>query len=158
MITNNKYHRVIGVLCFLLCQCTTIDVYEKNQAIPHYEWKRDFSCTGSFDIVDTSSNYNLFLVLRHTDAFKYENIWLTIQLYNSKDTLSFLQQNFILGNDAGGWKGTGMNDIWEVRELVNDFPVHFPKKGTYSFIIKNNMRDNPLKDVMSAGLRIEKVQ
>ena len=140
----------------MLAHCTSIDVFEKNQPIPNHEWKREFICKGSFEIADTASPYNLFLVLRHTDAYKYENIWLTIQLINGEDSISFQQQNFSLGNDAGGWKGSGMDDIWEVRERINDFSVRFRKKGVYSFIIKNNMRDNPLKEIISVGLRIEK--
>ena len=95
--------------------------------------------------------------MRHTDAYKYENIWLTIQIFNREDSVNLQQRNFLLGNDAGGWKGSGMDDIWEVRERINDLSVRFRKKGVYSFIIKNNMRDNPLKEIISAGLRIEKV-
>ena len=156
MISEKKHLWILLLSCFFLAHCTSIDVFEKNQPIPNHEWKREFVCKGSFEIADTTSPYNLFLVLRHTDAYKYENICLTIQLINGEDSISFQQHNFSLGNDAGGWKGSGMDDIWEVRERINDFAVRFRKKGVYSFIIKNNMRDNPLKEIISAGLRVEK--
>ena len=157
MISEKKYLFILLFACSLLTQCNSIDVFEKNQAIPNHEWKREFVCRGNFEITDTTSPYNLFLVLRHTDAYKYENIWLTIQIFNREDSVNLQQRNFLLGNDAGGWKGSGMDDIWEVRERINDLSVRFRKKGVYSFIIKNNMRDNPLKEIISAGLRIEKV-
>jgi gliding motility-associated lipoprotein GldH len=61
-----------------------------------------------------------------------------------------------LGDDAMGWEGTGMNDIWEVRKLLNGEPKRFKKAGNYNYSISQIMRDNPLKNVMSAGLRVEK--
>jgi gliding motility-associated lipoprotein GldH len=64
--------------------------------------------------------------------------------------------NLVLGDDANGWEGTGTNDIWEVRKLLNGAPRRFKKAGRYSFSISQIMRDNPLLNVMSVGLRIEK--
>lgn len=63
-----------------------------------------------------------------------------------------------LGTDATGWEGSGMNDIWEVRKLLNDQPKRFRKKGVYQFSINQAMRDHPLRSVMSAGFRIEKIR
>jgi hypothetical protein len=49
-----------------------------------------------------------------------------------------------------------MNDIWEVRKLLNGKPRRFKKTGEYKFRIFQIMREDPLKNVMSAGLRVEK--
>jgi gliding motility-associated lipoprotein GldH len=32
----------------------------------------------------------------------------------------------------------------------------FPVKGTYTFVIEQNMRDNPLREVNDVGIRVEK--
>jgi gliding motility-associated lipoprotein GldH len=64
----------------------------------------------------------------------------------------------LLGNDADGWEGTGLNDIWEVRKLLNGEPRRFKKSGLYKFSINHIMRDNPLQHIMSIGLRVEKQQ
>ena len=61
-----------------------------------------------------------------------------------------------LGTDATGWYGSGMNDIWEVRKLLNYEPRRFKKKGTYHFSISQIMRDNPLAHIMTIGLRVQK--
>ena len=55
-----------------------------------------------------------------------------------------------------GWEGTGLNDIWEVRKLLVNRPRKFIKAGTYHYSIAQIMRDNPLEQVMSAGLRVQK--
>ena len=74
------------------------------------------------------------------------------------DSMRYQKQDLQLGNDANGWEGTGMNDIWEVRKLLNEEPRRFKKAGAYNFSIVQIMRENPLLHIMSAGLRLEKVK
>ena len=82
MIQMNRYKQWYFIVpcAFLLfaVSCKQTDVFEKNTVIPKYEWRSDFSATGDFVITDTVSAYSIYLVLRHTDAYKYNNIWLTI--------------------------------------------------------------------------------
>jgi gliding motility-associated lipoprotein GldH len=140
----------------LISSCTQIDIFEKNTEIPKYEWRTDFSATGEFLISDTVDKYNIYLVLRHTDAYQYNNIWLNIGLQPPADSMHIQKINLKLGNDLNGWDGAGMNDIWEVRKLLNGEPTRFKRSGRYRFGISQIMRDNPLLHVMSVGLRIEK--
>ena len=142
----------------VLAGCNHLDLFEKNTSIPNYEWQTDFAVKGSFSISDTNSVYTLFIVLRHTDSYKYNNIWLNFGSQSPGDTLHEEKINLQLANDATGWAGTGMNDIWEVRELLYGEPRRFKKAGTYSFSIAQIMRDNPLANIMSIGLRVEKVK
>jgi gliding motility-associated lipoprotein GldH len=145
-------------LFFIFSSCRQIEVFEKNTPIPNYEWKQGFAAEGTFIIADTVAAYNLMLVLRHTDAYAYNNIWLNVGLQSPGDSMYFQKIDLSLGNDAAGWEGAGMNDIWEVRKLLNGQPRRFKKKGEYRFRIMHIMRDDPLKNVMSAGLRVEKAQ
>lgn len=140
----------------LIISCKPIDVFEKNTAIPKHEWRSDFSAKGNFLITDTVSAYNIYLVLRHTDAYAYNNIWLNIGLQAPGDSLYKQKVDLKLGDDANGWEGTGMNDIWEVRKLLNGRPRRFKQAGNYYFNISQIMRDDPLPNIMSVGLRIEK--
>lgn len=139
----------------LIVSCRQINVYEKNTVIPDYTWSQDFTVTGDFIISDTVTAYNIYLVLRHTDAYRYNNIWLNIGLQPPGESMQVQKVNLTLGDDANGWEGTGMNDIWEVRKLLNGEPRRFRQPGKYSFTISQIMRDNPLLHVMSAGLRVE---
>lgn len=147
---------MICMVC--ICSCGQVDVFEKNTVIPSYKWSPAFAATGTFDITDTLSAYNIYIVLRHTDGFKYNNIWLNVGLQSPGDTMFSQKVDLSLGKDPDGWEGTGMNDIWEVRKLLNSKPSRFKKSGEYKFNIEQLMRDNPLTDVMSAGLRIEKAK
>ena len=146
------------VYCLLLIvSCTKTDVYEKNTVIPNYKWQSNFTASGSFSIKDTLSAYNIYLVLRHTDAYSYNNIWLSIGLQSPGDTVYTQKVDIRLGTDVNGWEGTGMNDIWELRKLLSGEPRRFKKTGIYYYSINQIMRDDPLLNMISVGMRIEKI-
>ena len=148
---------IISIL-FTLFSCGQIEVFEKSTPIPNHAWKSNFPCSGTFIISDTSNYYNIYAVLRHTDAYKYNNIWVNVGLQPPGDSMSFQKINLSLGDDANGWQGSGMDDIWEVRKQLTEGPKKFRKVGLYHFSLYNIMRDDPLLYMISAGLRIEKVK
>ena len=147
------------VLCVTLFSCQEIDLFEKNIPIPDMRWDNNFNSKGSFEIKDTTSTYNVYLVLRHTDAYLYNNIWLNVGLQlPGQDAMQYQKINIILGNDAQGWNGVGMNDIWEVRKLLSGKPKRFIKAGQYNFSIAQLMRDNPLLQIISIGMSVQKAK
>lgn len=150
----NHFISLISLTLILEVGCTQIDLHEKNTPIPGSKWQHNFTVKGSFEISDTSSLYNIYVVLRHTDNYPYSNIWLNLGFQNPGGTMQFRKINLELGNDAGGWEGSGMNDIWEVRKLL--FVQHFSKLGEYRYEINQIMRDNPLPAIMSVGIRVQK--
>ena len=150
------YSLPVGIL-FSLASCGQVEVFEKNTPIPGYKWASNFAATGSFQISDTVSAYTISIVLRHTDRYDFNNIWMNVGLQTPGDSLFFQKVDLSLGSDAAGWEGTGTNDIWEVRKPLA-LNKRFKKKGEYQFKIFHIMRVDPLPDVMSVGLRVEKVQ
>ena len=148
------------IVCMAVISCRQLDVYEKNVSIPAYQWKQNFAPGFDFEISDTSSQYNIFIVLRHTDAYRYSNIWLNITgMMQNKDTLVRLPHvELQLGKEDKGWEGTGMDDIWEVRKPITKGPVQFKKAGLYHFTVAQIMREDPLLNVMSVGVRVERVR
>ncbi len=155
-ICKLQFLTVVATVCILISSCTQIEVFEKNISIPKYEWQQSFSATGDFLIIDTVSAYSIYLVLRHTDAYQYNNIWLNVGLQPPGDTMHYQKVNLQMGDDANGWEGTGMNDIWELRKLLNGPPRRFKRPGKYNFSISQIMRDNPLPHIISIGLRLQK--
>lgn len=149
---------IILLLSLLIASCAKINLYEKQADIPSQQWFYNNVPSFTFDIVDTSSLYNLYIVLRHTDAYNYDNIWLKLGSKAPGDTTRFQNLNLILATDANGWDGAGTDDIFEVRKNITPGPVPFKKPGTYMFSISQIMRENPLMHILNVGLRIEKVK
>jgi len=148
------FYLIIVVASLQFVSCIQLDTFEKNTSIPNYQWESGFEVKGNFSIADTASVYAAYIVLRHTDAYKYNNIWLNVAFAEPGDSLHYRKVDVQLGSDATGWSGSGMNDIWEIRQLL--MIRRFTKPGTYNFSITQIMRDDPLPAVMSTGLRLEK--
>lgn len=146
-----------------LVSCTTIDLYEKSVAIPGHSWKNDFKPSFTFTIKDTVPAYQLYLVLRHNDKYNYNNIYIRLhsQLPNQDTTqLAIYDYDLLLATDEKGWLTNGMDDIYEHRLLLTPAGenFYFRKKGDYTYTIEQFMREDPLKNILDVGLRIEKKQ
>ena len=50
-----------------------------------------------------------------------------------------------------------MDDIWELRKSITRGPFKFNKAGTYKFSVAQVMRENPLPEIISIGVRVERV-
>jgi len=156
---RNALKKIIWFLIaysFFLTTCTTVDVFEKNITIPKHEWKSSFKPEVVFEIKDTLARYNIFAVIRHTDAYRFKNIWLNMYTQFPGDSLKKQQLDLQLATDDKGWLGSGMDDIFEHRILITDEPALL-KTGTYRFRLENIMREDPLEYIMNVGIRVEKV-
>ena len=141
-----------------LTSCTRLDVFEKNMVIPKNQWPYSLQPAFDFIIKDTTASYNVYIVLRHTDAYRYNNIWLDVGTQSPGDSTRYQKFELQLGTDAKGWEGTGMDDIWELRKLITNGPVKFNKAGNYHFSVAQIMRENPLPNIMNIGIRVEKIK
>lgn len=147
---------LVTVLVAMFISCQQIAVYEKNVPFTKHSWSAAEQPAFDFVITDTTSLYNVFVVLRHTDAYHYNNLWINITTIPPGDTAQTVKANLKLG-DNKEWLGNSIDDIIEHRILINNRPIHF-KKGNYKFVIQQIMREDPLPDVLNAGIRVEKAE
>ena len=109
----------------------------------------------SFEVKDTTVPYHIYFVIRHTDAYKYNNIWVNITTKSPFGVAQTQLVNLKLADNTNGWLGAGMDDIFDSRIKITKAPVAL-KAGVYNFTIAQAMRDEPLSAVLSAGIRVEK--
>ena len=139
-----------------LSTCTTVDLYEKTVFLPHHQWNGDYKPEFNFTITDTTTLYQVFFVIRHTEKYNYNNIWINLYSQPPGDTLHKAPYELQLATNEKGWLGTGMDDIYEQRRaLTGKIPL---KGGQYKLVLENIMREDPLKEVLNVGIRIEKVK
>jgi gliding motility-associated lipoprotein GldH len=149
---------LISILSTLIISCAKIDLFEKQAQIPSQQWFYNNTPQFTFHIEDTSSLYNVYVVLRHSDLYNYNNIWLRLGTKAPSDSIHFQNINLILASDSKGWEGSGMDDIFEVRKNISPGPLSFKTPGDYTFSIAQIMRENPLRYILSVGFRVEKVK
>jgi gliding motility-associated lipoprotein GldH len=148
-----------GIVLLLLAAagCKKIGVYEKHASFTAFNWNQQNTPGFEFEISDSVSPYNIFLVCRHTDAYAYSNLWVNITEFSpGGDSLSRDIQIPLTVNNKE-WAGAGMDDIFEARYLPAAFKARPMKKGLYRYRVRHIMRDEPLKQIMNFGMRIEKI-
>jgi gliding motility-associated lipoprotein GldH len=139
-----------------LASCTTVDLYEKTVAIPGHKWQSSFKPSFTFTIKDTTRPYQLFFVIRHNEKYNFKNIYFNLytKLEGQDSTQKLPSVSVDLASNEN-WLGTGMDDIYEHRALISEQTL---KAGTYTFTLEQIMREDPLENVLNAGIRIEKKQ
>lgn len=138
-----------------LQSCGTIDLYEKSVPIPGHQWNSSFRPTFNFTIRDSAAYYQIYLVLRHNEKYNFNNIYVNLYAkLPGQDTALKIQRDLQLATNDKGWEGTGMDDIYDHRlKLGEPQPLN---AGDYVFTLEQIMREDPLKNVLDAGIRIEK--
>ena len=151
-----KIFSIFILLIAIIAGCKQIDVYERMIPFPKHQWAASDKPAFSFTITDTAARYNVFVVLRHGDAYHFNNLWIDITTIPPGDTAQTVRANLKLG-DNQKWLGNTIDDIVEHRILINNNPLRF-KAGNYKFILQQVMREDPLQYILNAGIRVEKVQ
>jgi gliding motility-associated lipoprotein GldH len=145
------------VLTALLSSCTRTSLFEKNVSLPGGKWPMELKPKVTFEITDTTADYNVFFVIRHTEAYGYNNIYVRIGSSAAGDSATATKVFDLPLASQNKWLASGMDDIYEHRILLYSRPVRFLKPGTYTFTLEQLMRENPLEHVMNVGLRVEKL-
>ena len=146
---------VIFFTVLFFTSCNTIDVYEKTTPVPRHEWSSNNNLSFTFTSADSLAYYNIYFVIRHTESYHFNNIWVNFISVEPNKKTQTQKLNLQLTN-ANGWMGASMDDIIEQRVLLFNHPVKLTK-GDNTFYIQQVMREDPLQNVLNAGIRVEKV-
>jgi gliding motility-associated lipoprotein GldH len=141
-----------------IASCKKINVYEKTAFFSNHEWNDTDKKQFVFTVDDNTSLYNIFVVIRHEDAYRYKNIWLDVNMKASDTSIApiAIKREFLLADNTH-WLGSAMDDIIEHRIKFNAVPLPL-KKGNYTFYLAHVMREQPLQYILNAGIRVEKVK
>lgn len=147
----------VNVLC-ILPGCLPAPYFQKEEAIPQNVWAYSFKPSFTFDITDSTVSYKPSFLIRHSQAYPYSNLWVLLYIKMPGDSIIKKERvNIVLAEPTGKWLGRGMGEIYEQRLPLNlGDSIQFNRTGTYQVSIEQNMRINPLPEVMNVGLCIEK--
>ena len=146
---------ILILLVLLITSCEPIQLYEQTTTYSTHEWSSKQVNNYQFNITDTTSLYKIYFVIRHHNAYHYKNIWIDLSHSSASESAKTETFNLNLANDQKGWLGTGMDDIYDQRIPLYPKPIKL-KYGMHTFTIKHTMREDPLQNILSTGIRIEK--
>lgn len=141
--------------------------------IPDRSWELMYQPEMTVHVKEQKGPYNVFVNLRHTDQYRYSNIFLLIHQKRESDALTMdsartrsfgnapekvsKRVELILAEPDGRWTGSHSGNLYTSQQLVwKDY--FFPDTGVFVLALEQNMRENPLKHIVAAGLRIELAQ
>lgn len=148
-------------LALLFISCDSKSVYDVYKPVPN-AWHKDSIVSFNITPPDSIKPYNLFINLRNTEAYKYSNLYLIVEMDFPhgkiiKDTLEYR-----MADPSGKLLGDGMTDIKE-NKLWYKEGVVFAESGDYTVKIQQAMRENgkvdgveALEGITDVGFRIEK--
>ena len=146
-----------------MVSCDSNRVYDVYKSVPN-AWHKDSITSFKIYPPDSINPYNLFVNLRNTNTYKYNNLFLIVEMIfphgkTITDTLEYR-----MADPSGKLLGTGLTDIKE-NKLWYKEGVIFNESGEYTVNIQHAMRENgkvngvvELEGVTDIGFRIEKPQ
>ena len=156
-VLKNKIAFILICLFFVLSGCETKQLFEQSTIYPNHNWPSKQATKYQFNVTDTAATYKLFFVIRHHNAYHYKNIWLDLIIKSPTNAISKQVLNLNLADDARGWLGSGMDDIYDQRIPITTAPVHL-NRGINEISIQHTMREDPLENILSTGIRVEKIK
>ncbi len=147
---------------FVCVSCDSNRVYDEYKSVPK-AWNKDSIINFKINPPDSVNRYNLFVNLRNTNEYKYNNLFLIVEMVfphgkTIKDTLEYK-----MADPTGKLLGTGLTDVKE-NKLWYKEGVVFKEEGIYSVNIQHAMRENgkvngvvDLEGITDVGFRIEKI-
>ena len=156
-LLKNKIAFILLSIFFVLSGCETKQLFEQSTIYPNHNWPSKQATKYQFNVTDTAATYKIFFVIRHHNAYHYKNIWLDLIIKSPTNAISKQVLNLNLADDARGWLGSGMDDIYDQRIPITTAPVHL-NRGINEISIQHTMREDPLDNILSTGIRVEKVK
>jgi gliding motility-associated lipoprotein GldH len=144
----------IIVLVALLSSCDPQRVFDDNKTIDKGKWYYENKLPFDVLVKDTQRSYNLYVNLRVSADYRYSNIFLWLHTTNPENKTDKRRIEFRLANSAGKFLGSGLGDIYDYQlPVMKNIKLQHP--GFYRFELEQNMRDDTLTNVLSAGVRLE---
>lgn len=157
-------HCIVFLMFLIAVSCDSNRVFDEYKSVPN-QWHKDSVVSFKITPPDTINNYNLFVNLRNTKAYKYSNLFLVVELNfphgkTLKDTLEYR-----MAAPDGTFLGSGFTDVKENKLWYKGFdkPFAFNEAGDYQVKVQHAMRENGeaygiinLIGITDVGFRVER--
>ena len=157
---QSRFQWIFIVSVYLCVSCDSNRIFDEYKSVS-YEWQKEEIIEFDFTPTDSLRNYNLFINLRNTSSYKFNNVFLIakIDFPNGKSEIDTLEYKMAKPN--GEFLGSGFTDVKE-NKLVYKENFVFKESGTYKIKFQHAMRENgrvngvrALQGVTDIGFRIE---
>lgn len=129
------------VVGFVSCQ--NENKKEVYHSFNNNTWNTDSIVSFELDNIDTTSSHDLYLMVRHTTNFKFQNLFLFTNFENQQDTLEVF-----LSEKSGRWLGKGFGEIKELKIRIKE-NVNFKENQDQILSVEQAMRYEDLEKIIN---------
>jgi gliding motility-associated lipoprotein GldH len=146
---------IILLAVAVLSACGRNSLYEKNVDLDKRMWIADSTFSFTFKVTDPSPTYDIFLNVRNTLAYPYQNIYIQSEMKNGQGEVLLKQLNNIQLFDTRSGKpfGKGLGDIFS-HEYKAITGYQFSDTGQYTIELQQYMRRDTLPELLSVGIGV----
>lgn len=155
-VVRNKLFLLFSLVAALLFAGCHSRVIYSGVVNTRDAWAKQNAARFVVPVTDTTGQYNFYMDIRHTEKYRYSNLYLFMQTQFPGGTFTRDTIEITLATPEGKWLGKGWGEIKEDHVLLRS-KFRFPRKGKYEFLIWQGMRVDTLHAVRSVGIDIEKV-
>ena len=155
---------IFFLVAMLLASCDSNSEFDNYITLPKSAWNKKNTIQFTFPINDSIGKKNLFINLRNNKDYAYSNLFLITQMDFPDGQIIIDTLEYDMADVTGKFLGQGFTDIKE-NKLFYKENITFPRKGEYTFKVRQAMRKNgeiegveELKGITHVGFRIEKIK
>ena len=151
---KNLFAFILLALTFTACNSDAL--VDEFHPIDNEAWSYSELLTDTFSVSEEAYYHKLFINLRITGDYAYQNLYVKLKHTNSKGKKKEEIINLPLAEKTGRWLGSGMGDV-----ITFQIPVLGKQKfekGKHTISLEQYMRLEQLPFVVAAGIRVEKTK
>ena len=147
----------------LFFSCDSNTVVSESETLSGI-WNKNETIDFSIPQLDSLKKYDLFVNLRNTNDYRFNNIFLivTMEFPHGKTITDTLE--YKMANPDGAWLGAGIGNVKE-NKLWYKENVSFSEKGEYKIRINHAVRNNGnvdgvtnLEGITDVGYSVEEIR
>ncbi|WP_428667295.1 gliding motility lipoprotein GldH [Runella sp.] len=144
-------------LLITIAGCDSNSEYKDHEDIEDGQWYVKNEPSFTFEITDTTQTYNVYYLVRNSIGYPYYNLYVKRFLLNDRKKIinEALNELILMDEKSGKPLGDGLGDLFD-HKIMALKSYRFPRKGKYTFKIRQYMRQDPLPEILSMGISVEK--
>jgi gliding motility-associated lipoprotein GldH len=153
---------VFSFFLILIYSCDSKTIISMNKELPGV-WKKEEIVTFNLPELDSLKGYNLFINLRNTNDYKFNNIYLIVVMNSPYGRIVTDTLEYQMAKPDGTWLGNGIGNVKENKLWYKEH-IFLNEKGPYTVSISQAMRNNGavsgvknLEGIIDVGLSVEKI-
>jgi gliding motility-associated lipoprotein GldH len=137
-----------------LVSCSHNEIFFEYHSFKKGGWDRNDVAVYHVNINDTTDLFDVSFEIRNNNDYPFRNIWLFVDFQIPEGSVRTDTIGANLADVYGKWYGKGIS-LYSLT-IPYETSARFPQKGTYTYAIRQGMRENPLKGISDIGLKISK--